>query len=753
MSNLIKVKQIEPGLTDFIKTVTSGNIDQAILSYAATGYHGPNVVYSSGVDQNVLGNKTFLSPVGVPYSGGATQTISQQYVVDQVASLQSKINTNAVGTFHTTGNETAQGVKTFDSIFINQGISGSVLNFTNASFSTNALVPTVNLFAAPDLRSAVNLSFFYNQGLLFTTGFQSISDYKEFVYAPSIVNPATGFYQAARFDQITSTGAWLQQQIDALSVASGSQIGGFGGVLSFNGQSGNIFALGRGGITIKQQGNLTFVSGSLPVVTGSGVYLIQGDQGLPGLNLNPRGAWTTGISYGYLDFISQSGNAYVATTGHLSLLSNMPGTGGSLAVAPWQLFFSGGVPGPTGLSGAWQYQGTYNNGQTYFYNNAVSLNGGVYGFSGSSIAGLSPTGLLSGWYLLIPSGSIGPVGAVGPTGGSGAWQYRGTHNFGTTYAFNNAVSYNGATYGFSGNSSVGFSPDTGVGWYVIAQSGIQGLQGPAAAIFTWRGQWLSTGNYISGDAIYYNGSSFATQLPASGTTPGTGIPWQLIVSGATGPTGSIGPTGVIGPSGAWQYVGSFNFSNTYGFNNAVSYSGSTYGFSGGSTIGFAPTTGTGWYIIAASGQKGDQGIQGGQGPQGQIGPVGNFSGTITGNFTNISFYLDFPMTGLYLSEAFTSQSFNFTGYAIGCVTSGRGPLHLSSGYSGVPLVNQMTGSLYYRDLSNVITEITPFSFNSGLNSKVSGNFARTIPSLSRIGLSLYSGLSGLRGLTFMVAGF
>jgi hypothetical protein len=87
------------------------------------------------------------------------------------------------------------------------------------------------------------------------------------------------------------------------------------------------------------------------------------------------------------------------------------------------------------------------------------------------------------------------------------------------------------------------------------------------------------------------------------------------------------------------------------------------------------------------------------------------------------------------------------------VSSGLGPIHLSSGFSGTVLVNQMTGSIYQRTTGNVVSEIAPFSFNSGINSKFSAGFNIPITGLNRIGLSLYSGLSGIRGLTLMVAGF
>src|SRR6266404_2127229 len=180
--NLIKPKQLDqPLFVDFIKQTTSGDISSAIVSYAATGYQGSNVVYASGGAQTVLGQKTFDLPLGVPYSGSNSQTISKLYVSDQVTTLQTKINANALNLLHTSGNESAQGIKTFDSVVINQGITGSRANITST-----ALVPNVNLIDSPDFRSAINLNYFYNQGILFNTGNQIILDTKQFITSPTI---------------------------------------------------------------------------------------------------------------------------------------------------------------------------------------------------------------------------------------------------------------------------------------------------------------------------------------------------------------------------------------------------------------------------------------------------------------------------------------------------------------------------------------------------------------------------------------
>lgn len=401
--NLIKPKQLDPSIIDFIRLVTTGDIGAAIQSYLPTGYLGPNVLYISGTTQSVLGQKSFVLPITIPYSGGNSQTISKQYITDQVIALQSQISGLGVSSvLHTTGNESAVGTKTFDFV------SGNILGFTGL-----ALVPTINLVASPNIKSAVNLEFFYNQGILFNTGTQNIGGNKEFVLPPTILGDASSSGDAVKLYQLQSGNNWLQTQINALSAASGSRISGFGGVLSFNGETGNLFAVGRGTTTVIQRGNVMFISGNTPVLSGSGVYLQQGEQGLMGPYFNLRGPWQTGITYAYLDVISQSGVSWASQTGHMSSLSNQPGTGGAINVAPWYLLVSGGT---------------------------------------------------------------------------------GTQ-------------------------------------------GIQGIQGAGGLAFNWRGTWLSTGNYISGDSIFYSGSSYATRSSASGINP-TGSPWFVVAQ-----AGSINITG------------------------------------------------------------------------------------------------------------------------------------------------------------------------------------------------------------------
>ena len=179
----------------------------------------------------------------------------------------------------------------------------------------------------------------------------------------------------------------------------------------------------------------------------------------------------------------------------------------------------------------------------------------------------------------------------------------------------------------------------------------------------------------------------------------------------------------------FSFQGDFSNSGFYDPYDAVYYQGSTYGYTG--TISFNGATGTplsgDWHKLAASGAIGANG------------PIGSFinSGTLTGSFFDSSFFIDIPYTGLNVMEGFVSHSGILTGYVLGSHTAGT---------SGI-----LSGSIYTRDTDNTKTTLLNFSMNTGELFKtgiITGNFNP----LYRIGVDLYSGLSGMRGLTIGIFG-
>jgi hypothetical protein len=118
--------------------------------------------------------------------------------------------------------------------------------------------------------------------------------------------------------------------------------------------------------------------------------------------------------------------------------------------------------------------------------------------------------------------------------------------------------------------------------------------------------------------------------------------------------------------------------------------------------------------------------------------------TITGNFTNLSFFLSpANITGLDLAESIVSRDFYCTGFAIMAVTTGAGPLN-----GGI-----LSGRLYTRDTSNVKTVFQDFTFTSGAYSYISGNFSQPITGFHRIGIDLRNTLSGIDKVSVGVFGF
>jgi hypothetical protein len=120
------------------------------------------------------------------------------------------------------------------------------------------------------------------------------------------------------------------------------------------------------------------------------------------------------------------------------------------------------------------------------------------------------------------------------------------------------------------------------------------------------------------------------------------------------------------------------------------------------------------------------------------------SGVMTGNFTNLSFFLSpATTTGLDLAESFVTRNFFFTGFALGAVISGSGP---SNG--GI-----LTGRIYQRDTGNNKIILNTFTFNSGAVYARSGVFSYPITGDNRLGIDLLNSLSGIDKFSVGVYGF
>jgi collagen type VII alpha len=230
-----------------------------------------------------------------------------------------------------------------------------------------------------------------------------------------------------------------------------------------------------------------------------------------------------------------------------------------------------GAPGPagSGSGGGIQYQGTYASTTNYALGDVVEFAGSSWVSLVASNAGNTP-GLTTGdWGLLA---SVGATGLAGPMGATGATGQQGPTGFGVQGA-TGATGAPGAT-------------------------GAQGLAG-----LTYQGAYSSTTNYILGDVVVFQGSSYASLTGFNvGQTPGLSPAyWGMLtqqgpigLTGATGLPGPTGPTGALGPVGPPGEKGDTGAQGVAGQAGAQGIPGTT----------------------------GAQGLQGPMGPQGVQGPVG-----------------------------------------------------------------------------------------------------------------------------------
>lgn len=378
---LIATKQLRSAdFSGYVLGIMEGNFNPLLSDFVQGGGNlGSNFLYTTGTAaQNVQGNVYFLSNIYVPYSGASGAAPSQQFVLDQVAALQAQIsstnlNTNWVA--HLTGAERFSGTKTFENIFINSGV-------VTGNFSVPLPVGSGN--AVPLIYLQNQLSATLNGNLLTTTGTNQLaSGLISFfnggtIYIPVATNPsgAVPLIQLSNtgtnilsnltsvINNLYNTGANLQAQINNLDLEAASSVTGFGGVLTFNAQSGNIFSQGRGSVTCTQVGNIFNVSGATPAsYTGaflgftkitSGVYTqfinygqtfssipcvyaqIDNSSGDPLLSYNISGKATNGFNLVFSNQVPTAnyGVSYFAFTGSGNILTAFAGPQGAPSLIP-----------------------------------------------------------------------------------------------------------------------------------------------------------------------------------------------------------------------------------------------------------------------------------------------------------------------------------------------------------------------------------------------------------------------------------
>lgn len=335
--------------------------------------------------------------------------------------------------------------------------------------------------------------------------------------------------------------------------------------------------------------------------------------------------------------------------------------------------------------------------------------------------------------------------ASGATGGSFTFPTGSGQAFGTLPTITTTLAVTGSPAGFmrsmvygatTGGFNIAFESGIPGDGYVLNVNaipaasgtgffGIQGADGRAGASLSSRGVWLAGTVYSNRDWVYQ------PTVAASYVCTQTHISTAFNAPAGTGSANwAIMSTGTRGPTGLWSYNGIFNTGVAYSYGQSATQNGSTYGYTGVSPIsGISPDTQTGGWTILAK--------------QADVGVFIN-SGIITGNFVNLSFFLEPVATGLNAAEAFVSRTFQYTGYALGCVTSGTAP----------EIGNFiLSGNVYVRELNNTKTILHSFTFNTGVYSYVSGNLAYTVTGMNRMGVDLTSTLSGISKFSVGLFGF
>lgn len=339
---------------------------------------------------------------------------------------------------------------------------------------------------------------------------------------------------------------------------------------------------------------------------------------------------------------------------------------------------------------------------------------GISGYSGASgISGFSGFSGISGY-----SGTNGTSGYSGFSGISGFSGFSGISGF---------SGYSG-TSGFSGSGVSGYS----------GYSGASGLPGGSLA---WKGQWLTSTDYVLNDAVYQNGSSYLCLVGHTSGTFATDLAankWSIFAqSGFSGISGFSGYSGISGYSGSGVsgYSGYSGISGFSGYSGISGYSGfsgiSGYsGYSGSGVSGYSGATGTqypwkGAWLTSTVYAVNDCVQQNGNG---YVCLVGHTSGTFATDLSNGDW-------SLLVQSGFSGYSgySGISGYSGTNGTSGYSGYSGISGYSGT---NGTSGYSGYSGISGYsgYSGISGYSGYSGISGYSGVN-----------GTSGYSGYSGISG--------
>lgn len=478
------------------------------------------------------------------------------------------------------------------------------------------------------------------------------------------------------------------------------------------------------------------------VIGKTGVSGSKGDKGDQGLAFAWKGNWSAVVSYNSGDAVFHSGSSYGTK---YSVIATQP------PFAPWEMVAQKGDAGKDARGLAFVWKGNWSSTVGYVPNDAVYYNGASYATTGSPSGNFPPDIFTASWFTVAKSGAIGPQGSAGSAGIAFGWL--GDYSDATTYSSGQAVYYNGSSYGMTGaGTSLGVKPDyTGANkWSLFARAG--------GTLFSWRGEWSPAANYLSGEAVFKDGSSYGCSANNFNSDPVNGTPWFLVSQ--KGDQGDRGLTGPIGPQGsgglAFSWKGTWSGGTSYLVKESVYYNGSSYGTLyniTGSVTTLNPEVNPYWFLIAKKGDQGlafswkgtwDSGVF--YRPNDSVYYNGSSYATTAFIGTGIrptsspwfvvaqkggtdfqkTLFLPTYSTGNGVIEEFTSKDFIFTGFVLGVAT----PSTVGS---------TISGSIYKRSTSNSKTNLTTFEIPVGLIFSGNSGFNTTVPIHNRVGIDISGG--------------
>ena len=239
--------------------------------------------------------------------------------------------------------------------------------------------------------------------------------------------------------------------------------------------------------------------------------------------------------------------------------------------------------------------------------------------------------------------------------GGGAWISLGAENHGNTPGLSPVWWQQIAAAGAAGPAGPqGTQGGAGLQGPAGAQ-GAMGAAGPQGPPVSFRGAWVATAAYSTGDTVYFGGSAYIATAAVNGNPPGVSPAWSLLAQqgstgvagpqglpGATGTAGAAGPAGpqgAAGPAGlSWR--GAYTPQTGYSAGDAVAYGGASYVSLSGANAGNTPGTTAQWALLAAAGATGASGANGAAGTRGSDGAaatiaVGSVSTGLPGSAASV----------------------------------------------------------------------------------------------------------------------